>query len=290
MVFVFTCVVWSILFSYKIVKHHTVSAPTAIRDSFCERRVDGAGYTLNDRLVVLRLDDVQATMWSKTSRMLIEGAIGKGVTMVAGVIPKGLDADVKMDSLLRRERCNIEVALHGWDHGRSVYTPGELDGPPEFSQLSADQAMPLLLAGKSVLEKRTDGAVTTFIPPNNQASDGAVEALKGTGFDVISSGGEDTFDYSIPTYDFQKQSIVPVDDVLTACNRKFSEGKFCVIMFHPQEYSNADRTLNDEVYRDHFLALIDRLKEGGASFTTFRELSGLGVHDAKLDSANQSGQ
>lgn len=290
MLLVFAGVVWSILFSYRIVKRHAVSTPTAIRDSFCDRRVDGAGYTLNDRLVVLRLDDVQATMWSKTSRMLIEGAIGKGVTMVAGVIPKGLDADVKMDSLLRRERCNIEVALHGWDHGRSAYTPGELDGPPEFSQLSADQAMPLLLAGKSVLEKLTGGAVTTFIPPNNLASDGTVEALKETGFDVISSGGDDTFDYSIPTYDFLKQSIVPVDDILTACNRKFSEGKFCVVMFHPQEYSNPDRTLNEEVYHDHFLAIIDRLKEAGTSFTTFKELSDLGVRDSKIDSMSQGAQ
>ncbi len=67
--------------------------------------------------VILRLDDVQAYGWSDVSIRMMDDAISNDMPIVAGIIPKDLAEDKKLVNFLERESCNIEFALHGYDHG-----------------------------------------------------------------------------------------------------------------------------------------------------------------------------
>jgi hypothetical protein len=47
---------------------------------------------------------------------MIRDAYQYNAPTVAGVIPKTIKDEVLIDNFLKRESCNIEIALHGWDH------------------------------------------------------------------------------------------------------------------------------------------------------------------------------
>lgn len=280
---IFSFIGWSIYSAYHVVSKRSVSTVDMVKDSFCEQKTVHSASDFQGKLVVLRLDDIQAFMWSEVSKTMISSAIDRGVPMVAGVIPKGIRDDIAIWNFLRRERCNIELALHGWDHGREAYTASETDMPAEFADLDTAAATELILKGKAEMRMISGEPMVTFIPPNNVASRGTEEALHEAGFKVLSSGGDGAFDYSVPTYDFTKKEIVSVDHIMTVCDRQFSSQKPCIIMFHPQEYSNEDRSLNQDAYEHHYLDLLGRLKDAGVTFVTFKDLAVAGMRDERTD-------
>jgi peptidoglycan/xylan/chitin deacetylase (PgdA/CDA1 family) len=276
-------VLWSISQAAFSVNERAVSLAEMSRDLACVKREGLVNDAAEKRTVVLRLDDVQSFMWADISRELISGALENGATLSVGVIPKGIEDDIETARFLRQERCNIEIALHGWDHGRSEYdSKSGTEAPPEFRGMSYDQAKKLIGEGKKELEALFDDKVTTFIPPNNESSEGTVEALQSEGFSVYSSDGESVYDYTIPTFDFNTKAIVPIDNVISACEKRFAEGKFCIIMLHPQEYSNGDGALNRHIYENHYLEMIKKLRQGGVEFSTFKKLNESGIQDDRL--------
>src|SRR5690606_17222076 len=69
-----------------------------------------------EKTIVVRLDDVQATLFKETAKRMIDDALDREVMLSLGVIPKGLDGDKDLVRFLKKRLCNIEIALHGWDH------------------------------------------------------------------------------------------------------------------------------------------------------------------------------
>lgn len=275
------CIFWSIEASYRTIKTKNVSSVDKAESFFCTKKVEEYD-SEKEKRVVLRLDDVQAFMWSDVSRAIIQGAIDNGMPIVAGVIPKGIEEDQKIVHFLYAKRCNMEIALHGWDHGREKYARGESSDFFEFEQSSFEEARAAIVQGKKVLASLTDKEIYTFIPPNNNYSEGTLLALQEEGFRVNSAGDGHVFDYSVPTYNSSTQEIVPVREIMFACDRKFSEGDFCVIMLHPSEYANADGTLNEEIYQEHYLQLLTGLRKMDAHFVTFGDLLQHGFEDDRL--------
>ncbi|MGB4834386.1 MAG: DUF2334 domain-containing protein [Candidatus Moraniibacteriota bacterium] len=278
-------IAWSAYLMGKSILHSTPSTYALARNEVCLPRIGNRTPHTDTPLVVLRLDDVQANAWSETSRLLLSSTIERGIPMVAGVIPKGLFQDVEMANFLQRERCNLEIALHGWDHGRNQ---AETSGTPaEFQYASRAQAMALLKKGTSQLERITDEKITTFVPPNNIASAETISALQTLGFTVTSSEGNGVFDYTAPTYDFNTKEIVSIEHILTLCERNFSGSKPCIIMFHPQEYSKTDQVPNLTVIQEHFIGLLDALDKRGVDYVTLHELQKMIAGKEKAELATQ---
>lgn len=272
---------WSINKSVqKITSEHT-SVLARAQSIMCTKKVEDYD-AAHDKKVILRLDDVQAFMWSDVSRAVMQSAIDRGAPIVAGVIPKDISKDRKMIEFLRKERCNIEIALHGWDHGRESYAKGESENFYEFEDSTYEEAYAAISNGRREVRSLANQEIITFIPPNNHYSLGTLHALRTLGFHVNSAGEERLFDYSAPTYDSTTQSIVPIDHIVDTCEKKFSQGTFCVIMIHPREYALPDGSLNDEVFADHFLQLLDQLRAMDVHFVLFKNLVDDGYHDERF--------
>lgn len=221
-----------------------------------ERQLDGS------QLVVLRIDDVQAFAWHDISIRMIDEALGRNIPLALGTIPLGLEEDKEIVRYLKRNNCNLELALHGWNNRIDI---------PEFGSLTEAEARIKIEKGKPILERIDDEPIITFIPPNNVYSQGTAAALEKEGFKIISSEGDGPFDYTAATFDFYLNEIIAASDVIGKCREAFRDSEACIIMLHPQDYAAADGSLDLQKYQN-YIALLDLLNEEGASFVTFEDI------------------
>ena len=220
---------------------------------------------LSNRMVVLRIDDIQAFGWEDISERMINDAEKEDVPMVLGVIPHDLTWPNPMYQYLKKINCSVEIAQHGLLH------QGEhVQETPEFQDLTESQADEKIRAGKKILAGITNQPVITFIPPENVYSTGTAISLKKNGFLVLSSQGKRHFDYTAATYDFQEQQPVPVSNIVEKCDEKFKKTDVCVVMLHPQDFVT-NGTLDPEKYRI-FGDLIAAFRQKNVTFVRFRDI------------------
>ncbi len=243
------------------------------RDQFCIPQVHIPTNLEGKKLVVLRLDDVQGYTWRDISIKIIQDAYKFNAPIVAWVIPKGLEEDLTIMKFLKRENCNIEIAMHGWDHFGTWMTGAQSQYLTEFWNIDFAEAHDRIIMAKEVLERLSGKPIMTFIPPFNIASKDAVQAIFAAGIQVISSIWTGAYDYHSSTYNFDKKRIVPVSQVLQSCEDVFSKNWLCVIMMHPQDFANSDKTLDQTAYNDNYLAMLQTLtKDPDVTFVTFESL------------------
>jgi hypothetical protein len=215
-------------------------------------------------VAILRIDDIQAHAWRDIQLRMIDDALARDMRPVLGVIPVGFMRDGYLFSFLRARRCDVEIALHGWDNQDTA------DGRGEFAYLSERESLARLEQGKSALAK-IEPNIRTFIPPENEMSLGALASLGQAGFSVLSSGGGRPDDFHATTYDFATDQLHTPASILTKCNERFVRGQHCVIMVHPQDFSMNDHELDPEKYA-HYTALLDALVVGGVRVVRFSDL------------------
>lgn len=216
----------------------------------------------NNKKVVLRIDDVQAHYLRDISIKIAKDAFSHKAPVVFGVIPYGIEDDKEIYSFMQKNACNVELAQHGWNHSTN---------PPEFKNLSKDEAYEKIVKGKEVLENITSKDVVTFIPPENAYSNGTAIALKELGFEVLTGEGEGFHDYHASFYNHDRQTFVQVSEILNTCNNVYDSGnELCVILIHPRDFTTNDR-LNPVKY-NQYLILLDELVKRDVSFVTFRDL------------------
>jgi predicted deacetylase len=220
---------------------------------------------LHDRMVVLRLDDVQAHSWSSVNIRMMEDALARNMPVVAGVIPKDIENDFPVLSFLSRQECNVEIAFHGYTH--HIERNG-VQYNNEFATLSANEARTRLQAAIDEMRMVTQVPITTFIPPENVISADAHGVLSEFGILHLSSEGKGVFDYDTTTWEG-----VPAVDVVHACEERFAMGdRLCVIMLHPQEFSNTDMRVDEQKYQE-FSKLLDLLETMEVSVVRFSDVS-----------------
>jgi peptidoglycan/xylan/chitin deacetylase (PgdA/CDA1 family) len=214
--------------------------------------------------VVLRVDDVQAFAYRDVTRSLLADADTYDTRLVLGVIPKGILEDEFIQGLIRDHSCNVELALHGWDHSSGN------DGSFEFEKADETAAREIIRKGKEVVEQLTDTDPVTFIPPGNEVSDGAKKALESEGIRYLSADNTDgEFGMDATTYDFPNKKMVEVPDVLKGCDKKFAENKTCIIVLHPQDYLTGD-AIDPEKYAK-YIELLTTLRDKSLLTVTFRD-------------------
>ena len=220
---------------------------------------------LSNRMVVLRIDDIQAFGWEDISERMINDALKEAVPVVLGVIPHDLAWPNPMYQYLKKINCSVEIAQHGWLH------QGEhVEETPEFQNLNESEAEQKILSGKKILSGITNHPLIAFIPSENVYSTGTALALRKNGFLVLSSQGKRHFDYTAATYDFQKHAPVSVPDIVKKCDEHFKKSDVCVVMLHPQDYSTNGK-LDADKYRA-FGDLIAAFRQQNLTFVRFRDI------------------
>ena len=120
---------------------------------------------IKERKAVLRIDDPHAFYYDDLVFKMVDDAVALDVPVVLGVIPKGIGEDKELVTFLKHNLCKVEIALHGWDHSTD---------PPEFRDLSEEEAFQKMSRGKWVLETVLEmkRSIITFIAPENEYSEG----------------------------------------------------------------------------------------------------------------------
>ncbi len=223
------------------------------------------------KVIIIRMDDVQAWAWNKISPNITDTVLGKNMSITLGVIPKNIDKDPMMKNYLagRLNNPGVEIAQHGLNHSES-----------EFRDLNESYAYELAKAGLEKLVKTFGLYPVTFIPPNNEYSDDTAKALSKLGFKVLSAEYEEyRFDgniayigYTKATKYSKKYELTPVNEVLDSCRVSLQLRNVCVILLHPQDFASDDKaTMSDDRYKK-FVELLDGLKTMNATFVNFKEL------------------
>jgi len=220
----------------------------------------------SNKTAILRIDDIQASWHDDISKKMVEDALSHQAPTVLGIIPIDIESNKKLYSYLRDNRCNIEIAQHGWDHrnnkDRSL---------GEFETLSEEEAYNYIIKGKKILERLFYEPVISFIPPNNIYSSGTANALGKAKFTIISSEGDSPFDYHASMYDYPNNIFKSADAVIGECEERFKENDLCVIMLHPQEFTTND--IFDSVKYEEYLKILDELSKRNVSFIRFKDLA-----------------
>jgi peptidoglycan/xylan/chitin deacetylase (PgdA/CDA1 family) len=221
---------------------------------------------VSDNKVILRLDDVQAFAYSDVTKKIIEDSVKRNMKMVLGVIPYNFSEDKLIDRELERNKCNLELALHGWNHSEYQET-----GEYEFENADQAEASDKIKEGKKILEKIGGEPVDTFIPPGNMISDDTKMILEKEGIKYLSGDNESSaYGMDATTYDFPNGKLIDNSEILKRCEDRFSQDEFCVIVIHPQDYLT-DEKIDEDKY-GNFISLLEELQNRKIQAVTFRDL------------------
>lgn len=225
-----------------------------------------------EKVIILRMDDVQGYTWSEIVINLTDTVIRKNMSITLGVIP---DRRVNNDTVIKKyllekiKDPRIEIAQHGTTHAEN-----------EFLNLSELDTYSL---AKSGLEKMIDifGIYpVTFIPPYNEYNKNITGALSTLGFKILSGKEKEyKFDgnmmyigYDTLIKHSDQKELISIDKIIDDCSKSLEEKNICVIMIHPQDYVKEDRKTLDEDKYIKFVELLDELKKLDAKSITFRDL------------------
>ncbi len=218
------------------------------------------------RKVIIRIDEVQAFWLRETTLQIAAEAAQADIPLVFGIIPKNILEDTKLVTFLQRSRCRIEIAQNGWDYANQMR-----DGvvQTEFQNLEQSEAYLRIESGQDTLKSINGQAPLTFIPPYNMYSTGTALALKQADIPIVSSQGNWKYDYSVAPFQSGRKTPLSPREVANQCKESFSEGKPCIILFSPKNFSTSDGEPSQEKI-EYFRKLVAFLLDAKMNFTTFQ--------------------
>ena len=229
------------------------------KDDLFKNKCEVIYHPVGDRNIILRVDDIQEYAWFDSQKRIIEDASKRGIPLVLGVIPSRFEEDKRIWDLIMQERCEMEIALHGFEHTSK-----------EFGNLSFKEADEKMKKGLKVLND-IEPNIMTFIPPNNVYSKETELAAKYNGFHILSSrSSNNEYGYTQSTYDWTNLVLEDYKTVLLGCKNDLDNNKTCIIMIHPQDFVT-DHKLDERKYEE-YLNLLDSIKSLDANIINFRDL------------------
>jgi peptidoglycan/xylan/chitin deacetylase (PgdA/CDA1 family) len=249
-----------------------IVTPIEIIDDRPVRQNVRFNYSINKRVVILRLDDVQAFAWNNLTIEIINDVLKRNLSITLGVIPQYLSDDKIMRNYLRNVSRNphIEIAQHGYDHKDN-----------EYKYLSEEEAYKTTNIGLSEIVNVTGRYPVTFIPPNNIINgSNTTNALSSLGFKIISGDVRFEYDNNIMNMGFSTSTlndsgsddsvIEPlqhVEKIIADCLLTIEDTNICVIMMHPQDYSLDNGSADPEKINNYLIPLLDSIANNIKSIT-----------------------
>ena len=229
-------------------------------------------YPPKERTIIFRLDDVQGYLWNKIVINITNTVLAKNMSITLAVISnRSIDKDPLINNFLvdKVKDPRVEIAQHGTDH--TYY---------EYPNLTEEETYSLAKIGLDKIIDVLNVRPVTFIPPNNELNENNTQAFSRLGIKII-SGKKGDYDfngeisklgYDTLTKYSANTSLIPIRDIILACNNSFARKNICIIMIHPQDYIDDDnKTMNGTRYFE-FTKLLGELTKTGAKFSTFKDL------------------
>jgi peptidoglycan/xylan/chitin deacetylase (PgdA/CDA1 family) len=223
-----------------------------------------------ERAIILRMDDVQGYLWRALVINLTDSMLQKNMSVTLAVIPnRSLNDDVVMRKYLLDKIKNprIEIAQHGFNHKEN-----------EYLNISEADAYNITRSGQDILRNYLRVDPVTFVPPYDEYNSNTTKTISELGFKIISAKkNEFQFNENIAYIGFNEETkisnqnnLIPVPDVLNACNKSLNDRNLCVIVIHPQDY--ADNGIMNRTRYSEFVDLLEGLKNLNAKSATFKDL------------------
>jgi len=218
-----------------------------------------------DKKIIVRVDDIQAYWLRDIQFKILDELASRGIPGMLSVIPIDINKDKVLIDYLKKNDCKFEIAMHGWDQGKQYNY--EI---PEFANLSEDQALEKIVMGRSTLEPIAGEPLVTFVPPNNEYSEGTKNALVKSGFYIVSSEGQGYFDWTAETYDFLNEHLVSPEKAVADCQAGMDKKGLCVLMVHPQDFTSRGEFDQDKY--NNLIEILDELEKLDVMFVTAKDL------------------
>jgi peptidoglycan/xylan/chitin deacetylase (PgdA/CDA1 family) len=226
--------------------------------SSCENLLDQL--KTNRPIVVLRVDDIQDTLFRGVQLYLMEFCLDEDVPMTLGVIPDLFGEDDGLVELVTQAiKEGSEISAHGWSHR-------------DFTELDLEEQEERLKKSKRKIMEVLDVNVSIFTPPYYTFNLDTLKAMENTGYRILSSHVE----LSQPGISSEKITSIPATVELSTLEggewkqkspeklaleimKSVKSHGFAVIITHPQEYLTRDSF--EEGKLDSFKEMILTLKE-----------------------------
>lgn len=224
-----------------------------------------------EKVIILRMDDVQGYSWRDLSINLTDTVLANNMSVTLGIIPdRAFDSDSTLRHYLIEKSIDnrIEIAQHGFKHNIN-----------EFLSLNESEAHDSILSGMDTIINLLKVKPVTFIPPYNTYNNNTTIALSKMNFSIISGERDDygymnnvaSLGFNTKTKNSTDNELIPVHTILDECNKSLQEKNICVIMIHPQDYSDSNGKMNNTKYME-FVKMLNGLKSLGATSITFKDL------------------
>lgn len=245
--------------------------------------------------IAFRLDDVQDGWLTETQIAMIQKFLDKGVPLSIGIIDDyfgfGFDKSSQMVPYLRSilSRKMTEVVYHSQKHKDfSTFSYAE--------QLEQFQTGAANLYGSQSKLPENPWPLTTFIPPFNRFNSATIQAMKDTGYKVISSqilpnlcldGAMNFYSdcsetglqngiYHYPqvatTWDENTQSGIPASETIALIKKQISSCGWSVVMMHFEEFSSADKPNPQQL--EQLDIVINEAISSGCELKLLRDMGG----------------
>lgn len=221
-----------------------------------------------NRTVILRIDDIARWQDFELMENMINEITERNYGVTLGVIPNKLEEDYGLIKWIQKINENplIELSQHGYDHSTE-----------EFGRLNYEDATERINLGRDLIIRLFGEVPINFIPPYNVDSEGTIKALEDLDFKTF-SGNILEYDfepdfvkagYTATTYYYSEDRFVYAEEVLENCKESLDGNGVCVIMFHPQDFTEEGKIV-DWKYAE-YVKVLDGLKDLDAQVVNFRQ-------------------
>jgi peptidoglycan/xylan/chitin deacetylase (PgdA/CDA1 family) len=239
--------------------------------------------------IILRIDDFGLDR-AEFYPDLIKVINNNNAKVTIGTVPFNLNADIAWSSVQESvfskfsEDPNVEIALHGYSH-KSWSSGTEFAGRPYADQLSD------ISKGYSILKRKCNKSIITFIPPFNSYDKNTVAAVKKSGLGIISGGVSDPLGNDVDDNLVYVPFTVSLDRFIRLVDRnKLKPAKTYIILMHEYDFAenrNFYESMDNDLYNikgaqefssatlEELNSVIDILNKNGAKFYTIAEFAGI---------------
>lgn len=223
-----------------------------------------------DRLIVLRVDDIQDFAFREAQLFLlnysVENNLAPSLAIIAGMF--GEDAEI-LEAVRLAVASGSEVGVHGWKH-------------ENLANLSLREQIDILFQAKSRIKDLLDVDTRLLIPPMFSFDNDTISAMHEESYNIISTCADlhepsfvsevknipATVESSILSNDVWKMKSI--DSLTAEVEKSFELCGYAVILTHPQEFMS--NGIINQATTESYISLLKNLSKT-CQFTTFENLN-----------------
>lgn len=241
--------------------------------------------------IILRYDDYSATSNGDIERQLFEAVAERDIKLIVSIVPfvAGMEWQLRGPipllplspekvALFKEFSAYLEPVLHGYSH----QTVSRYSGLSEFNHaIPSNIQVARLQDGKAYLEDILGVRITTFVPPWNAYTDITLDALKKTGFEMVS--GDALFGALCANLAFIPSTCLLSEIPASLAAAREDAGALIAVLFHEYDFIESGSP-QASISTDEFRRILDGIVLQDVQFANFHDCSiGFDMQRAKAN-------